>query len=87
MDEYNILEGVVSLDDVREIMFRNELYETTLVRDLMSIPPSYIDKRRILKLLWKHSGRQEHGTCLFLIMGIMLDLSQNQGFLQLTVSC
>jgi CIC family chloride channel protein len=45
VDEYNILEGVVSLDDVREIMFRNELYSTTYVRDLMSIPPSYIDKK------------------------------------------
>jgi CIC family chloride channel protein len=43
VDDYNILEGVVSLDDVREIMFRQELYETTLVKDLMTIPPSYID--------------------------------------------
>ena len=45
VDEYNILEGVVSLDDVREIMFQQDLYGTTLVRDLMSIPPSYIDKK------------------------------------------
>ena len=29
VDEYNILEGVVSLDDVREIMFNPELYEET----------------------------------------------------------
>ncbi len=45
VDEYNILEGVVSLDDVREIMFRQELYEVTYVKDFMSIPPSYIDKK------------------------------------------
>ncbi|HEX7492604.1 MAG TPA: chloride channel protein [Bacteroidales bacterium] len=45
VDEYNILEGVLSLDDVREIMFQQELYETTFVKDLMSIPPSYIDKK------------------------------------------
>jgi CIC family chloride channel protein len=45
VDEYNILEGVVSLDDVREIMFRHELYTTTLVKDLMYIPPTYIDKK------------------------------------------
>jgi CIC family chloride channel protein len=44
VDEYNILEGVVSLDDVREIMFQQELYDTTFMRDLMTIPPSYIDK-------------------------------------------
>ncbi len=45
VDEYNILEGVVSLDDVRDIMFKQELYETIFVRDLMTIPPSYIDKK------------------------------------------
>lgn len=39
------LEGVVSLDDVREIMFQQELYDTTYVKDLMTIPPSYIDKK------------------------------------------
>jgi chloride channel protein, CIC family len=45
VDEYNILEGVVSLDDVREIMFNTELYDTTLMRDVMTIPPSYLDKK------------------------------------------
>jgi len=45
VDEYNILEGVVLLDDVREIMFNNELYDTVKVRDMMTIPPSYIDKK------------------------------------------
>ncbi len=45
VDEYNILEGVVSLDDVREIMFQHDLYESTYVRDLMSMPPSYIDRK------------------------------------------
>jgi Chloride channel protein EriC len=45
VDEYNILEGVVSLDDVREIMFQQELYATTFMKDLMTIPPSYIDKK------------------------------------------
>ncbi len=45
VDDYNILDGVVSLDDVREIMFQHELYETTSMRDVMTIPPSYIDIR------------------------------------------
>ncbi len=45
VDEYNILDGVISLDDVREIMFQHELYDTTIVRELMTIPPSYIDIR------------------------------------------
>jgi chloride channel protein, CIC family len=45
VDEYNIMEGVVSLDDVREIMFKHELYDTVTMKDVMSIPPSYIDKK------------------------------------------
>jgi CIC family chloride channel protein len=49
VDEYNILEGVVSLDDVREIMFQHELYETTTMRDVMTIPLSYIDKKESIE--------------------------------------
>jgi chloride channel protein, CIC family len=43
VDEFNILEGVVLLDDVREIMFQSDQYETIIIRDVMTIPPSYID--------------------------------------------
>ncbi len=45
VDEFNILEGVVMLDDVRDKMFRPELYDKLLVRDLMTIPLSYVDIR------------------------------------------
>lgn len=45
VDEFNILEGVVLLDDVREKMFDPELYDKISVRELMTIPPSYIDIR------------------------------------------
>jgi len=44
VDEYGILEGVVLLDNVRELMFNTTLYDRVHVRDLMSIPPTYIDK-------------------------------------------
>ena len=44
VDETGILEGVVLLDNVRDIMFKQDLYETILVHDLMVMPPSYIDK-------------------------------------------
>jgi len=43
VDEFNILEGVVLLDDVRDKMFQPELYDKLSIRDLMTIPPSYID--------------------------------------------
>lgn len=43
VDEYNILEGVVMLDDVRDKMFNPELYEKLSVRELMTVPSFYID--------------------------------------------
>jgi CIC family chloride channel protein len=49
VDDYNILDGVVSLDDVREIMFQQELYERTSIRDVMTIPPSYLDIRESIE--------------------------------------
>ena len=52
VDQYNVLEGVVSLDDVREIMFQQELYKTVFVKDIMTIPPTYIDiKENIVKVM------------------------------------
>lgn len=44
VDDNNVLEGVVLLDDVREIMFNSELYNKVQVKDLMNIPPTYVDK-------------------------------------------
>ncbi len=37
------LRGIVLLDDIREIMFNNELYNETTVEELMSIPPAMIE--------------------------------------------
>jgi CIC family chloride channel protein len=35
--------GVLTLDDFRQIMFQQNLYSTTFVRDLMNMPPDTID--------------------------------------------
>ena len=43
VDDYNVLEGVVLLDDVRKIMFDTEKYNEVTVSELMTIPPSYVD--------------------------------------------
>lgn len=43
VDEYGVLEGVVLLDNVRELMFNPDLYDEVHVRDLMTIPQTYID--------------------------------------------
>ena len=44
VDENNVFEGMVLLDDVRELMFDQEKYDTYHVRDFMILPPSYIDQ-------------------------------------------
>ena len=38
VDNQNNLEGIVKLDDIRHIMFHQEMYDTTKIRDLMIIP-------------------------------------------------
>lgn len=43
VDEKNYLKGLVKLDDIRHIMFRQEMYDTTKVRDLMHTPEWTVD--------------------------------------------
>jgi CIC family chloride channel protein len=43
IDDKNMLVGIVSLDDVRNIMFSDELYDKVLVNDVMKSPPAIID--------------------------------------------
>lgn len=35
--------GVVLLNDIKEVMFNKELYDTMLVREVMTIPPSFVE--------------------------------------------
>lgn len=44
VDHNNVLEGMVLLDDVREIMFNIDMYDKKHIKDFMVIPPSYIDQ-------------------------------------------
>lgn len=59
VDQYNILEGVVLLDDVREVMFKNELYDKLKVKELMRIPPSYLDVRESLEAVMETFEKTE----------------------------
>ncbi|MGQ1891735.1 chloride channel protein [Thermophagus sp. OGC60D27] len=43
LNEEGKLLGIVLLDDIREIMFNNELYNQTKVENLMTIPPAFIE--------------------------------------------
>lgn len=40
---YHRLEGIVMLDDIRNIMFKEALYDSTSIRQLMKPPPAFID--------------------------------------------
>ena len=44
IDKDNNFIGVVNLDEVREVIFQQELYETTYVHDLMNNAPDYVQK-------------------------------------------
>lgn len=54
------LVGVITLDDIREIMFDSSLYETTLVENLMHSAPEYIylekDTAKIVMQKFQESG-------------------------------
>jgi CIC family chloride channel protein len=43
VDDDNTLRGVVTMPDVRKIIFKPELYETTKITDLMFIPDIMIE--------------------------------------------
>ncbi len=51
LDNEKILIGIVSLDNIREIMFQHDLYDSTLVRDLMIIPRALIRTDDNLELI------------------------------------
>jgi CIC family chloride channel protein len=42
VDEDGFLQGIILLDDVRDIIFNQNLYDTTLVADLMVSPPATV---------------------------------------------
>lgn len=42
-DENGALLGIVLLDDIRKIMFNQNLYDTTFVRDFMTTPPTIVE--------------------------------------------
>ncbi len=45
IDDENNFKGVVFINDIRHIVFKTELYETTFVRDLMFMPNFTVDPR------------------------------------------
>mgnify|MGYP000099414923 CR=1 FL=1 len=53
VDEEQRLRGIVLLDDIREVMFKPELYESVKVSDLMHSPPGYVDIQDSMDVVMK----------------------------------
>ena len=49
IDDDGILNGIILMDNIREIMFDKEMYEKTLVSNLMILPPAYISYNDTMK--------------------------------------
>ncbi|NVO19049.1 MAG: chloride channel protein [Bacteroidetes bacterium] len=49
IDQENTFLGVVFINDVREIIFKPELYDTTYVSNLMFMPDTYVDKHATME--------------------------------------
>ncbi|MEX2369502.1 MAG: chloride channel protein [Bacteroidales bacterium] len=49
VDEQNMLMGIISLNDVRDIIFNTELYEKVSITELMQIPPAIVRKDENMK--------------------------------------
>jgi CIC family chloride channel protein len=43
VDENGLFMGVILLDDIRDIMFRSDQYESVTVLSLLSIPPAFVE--------------------------------------------
>ncbi|MGB0402901.1 MAG: chloride channel protein [Salibacteraceae bacterium] len=59
VDEKNTFLGVVTLDDIRKIMFDNYMYERTMVHELMSMAPEHIevtDSMEVVMAKFESSG-------------------------------
>jgi len=43
VDDNNVLLGIITLDDIREIILKEELYDIILAFEIMNVPPAIID--------------------------------------------
>jgi CIC family chloride channel protein len=60
VDKDNNFYGIIFLDQIRHIMFQTEMYETTLVKDLMFMPTKIVefeDDMETVASKFQHSGK------------------------------
>jgi CIC family chloride channel protein len=49
VDEENLFLGVVFINDIREIIFKPELYDSTYISTLMFMPDAYVDRNATME--------------------------------------
>lgn len=60
VDEEDNFKGIIRLDDIRNIMFRPDLYDTTNVQELMIMPATTVDPDETMQAVvnkFQHSGK------------------------------
>jgi CIC family chloride channel protein len=53
VDDNGKFMGIVLLDEIRDIMFNAELYDSTYVRDFISLPPDFINIKDTMEVVMR----------------------------------
>jgi CIC family chloride channel protein len=59
VDDQQNFQGIILLDDIREIVFNKELYEQIMVKDLVTAPPATISLNDRMDLVMKKFNESE----------------------------
>lgn len=60
VDNENNFQGVIFINEIRNIIFERELYETTYIRDLMFMPEPLVDPDESMEDIAKKFGESAH---------------------------
>jgi len=87
IDDENNFYGLVFVNDIRNIIFNQELYENTKVANLMYMPDTVINSNESMEEVAHKFQEQDIIIFLLLMMVNILDLFLGHVFSQHTVSC
>lgn len=59
VDKHNKLEGIITMDDIRDVMFKQNLYDKIRVNELMSIPKVTVSQTEKMETVMKHFEEYE----------------------------
>ena len=65
VDDKDRLLGIITLDDIREIILNDEIYDIVLAFEIMTAPPGVIDKNDKMDEVMKKFENLMHGIFLF----------------------